>query len=199
MYVSASINLPASSNPLISITSAPASQPALDITFTIKVLRTPQDGIPETISFAGSWAADPKQGDCQEAGGISAVLTVIPPLPQSVGNAPFGLGFGHPVSLATGELYGHDEVADLDLSGPLNLSFRRYYASFLSANGVQSALGTNWMHNFDIALAVDGSNATVTFFRGKTINFTNPPAPGNSPAPNDGPINSSPRRAATNF
>ncbi len=170
--VSASINLPMSSNPLISITSAPETQPALDITFAVTVLRAPQNGISETISFKGSWAADPKEGDCQGSGGISAVLTVIPALPLSVGNAPFGLVFGHPVSLATGELFGHDEVPDLDLSGPLDLSFRRYYASYLSANGIQSALGANWMHNFDITLGVNGSSATLTFFRGKTVKFT---------------------------
>jgi hypothetical protein len=52
--VSASINLPQSSNPLISITSEPSNQPAVDITFTINVLRPPQNGMPEMISFSGS-------------------------------------------------------------------------------------------------------------------------------------------------
>jgi len=77
-----------------------------------------------------------------------------------------------PVSGATGELFGHDETADLRLGGPTGLEFRRYYGSFLAANKVPSALGTNWMHNFDVGLAVSGTSATVTLFRAKTITFT---------------------------
>jgi len=36
------------------------------------------------------------------------------------------------------------------------------------------------MHNFDITLAVNGNNATVTLFRGQTVKFTKSgPASGN--------------------
>ncbi len=79
---------------------------------------------------------------------------------------------GHPISTATGELFGHDETPDLDLGGPLDLAFHRYYASLLVPNGVTSALGSNWMHNFDVKASVSGNDATVTLFRGKTVKFT---------------------------
>ncbi len=79
--------------------------------------------------------------------------------------------FFEPVSTATGELFGHDEATDFNLGGPLPLSFNRYYASYLTANNVKSALGNNWMHNFDVKLAVTGNTATVTLFRGKTVTF----------------------------
>ena len=61
---------------------------------------------------------------------------------------------------------------DLNLGGPLGVVFQRYYASYLVPNGVTSALGSNWMHNFDVKAAVNGSAATVTLFRGKTVKFT---------------------------
>jgi RHS repeat-associated protein len=77
-----------------------------------------------------------------------------------------------PISTATGELFGFDERPDLALGGPLPLTFRRYYAAYLVANGVTSSLGNNWMHNFDLKLAVSGSAATVTLFGGKTVQFT---------------------------
>src|SRR5205085_11751653 len=77
-----------------------------------------------------------------------------------------------PVSTATGELYGFDDHADLELGGPLPLEIRRYYGSMLRDNGVFSALGDNWMHNFDIKLAVAGTTGIVTLFRGKTVKFS---------------------------
>ena len=61
---------------------------------------------------------------------------------------------------------------DLTLGSPLPLRFMRYYASFLKSSGVSSALGDNWMHNFDARLGVDGDSATVTLFRGKRFRFT---------------------------
>lgn len=77
-----------------------------------------------------------------------------------------------PISTATGELNGFDRSPDLSLGGPLRLEFRRYYASFLAANNVNGALGTNWMHNFEVKLNVQGDTATVTLFRGKPIAFS---------------------------
>ncbi len=77
-----------------------------------------------------------------------------------------------PVSTASGELFGFDDTADLDLGGPLPLRLHRFFGSYLRANGVASAVGANWMHNFDVKLAASGSSAAVTVFRGKTVRFT---------------------------
>lgn len=91
--------------------------------------------------------------------------------PQTVSQDPNVGKKGEPVSTATGELFGYDETADLAVSGPFPLTFRRYYGSLLSANKVVSALGTNWMSNYDVSLAVTSSTAVVTLFRGKTVTF----------------------------
>jgi Domain of unknown function (DUF6531) len=55
-----------------------------------------------------------------------------------------------PVSL-TGALF--DSFEDMNLHSPIPLTFTRYYSSTLTSEGqVTSALGTNWMHNFDFSL-----------------------------------------------
>jgi RHS repeat-associated protein len=80
---------------------------------------------------------------------------------------------GDDISTLTGEVYLQFDP-DLDLGGgPLRLNFARYYASLLSFNGITSALGTNWMHNFDTRLVVynSGADATVVRFTGKTVRF----------------------------
>ena len=79
--------------------------------------------------------------------------------------------WSEPVSTATGELFGHDDAIELNLGGPLPLFVQRYYASYLEANGVRGALGRNWRHNFEIGLAIEGATATITGFRGKTVEF----------------------------
>ena len=100
-----------------------------------------------------------------------------PPPPAGGGPNTFSTNnnsgvFGDPISTATGELLGFDDAADLILGGLQSFRLHRYYASFLKANGITSALGNNWMHNFDVKLAVSGTNATVTLFRGKKVSFT---------------------------
>ena len=75
---------------------------------------------------------------------------------ESNGNSGYG---GEPISTATGELYF--SATDLFLGGPLPLSFGRYYASLLmNDENVESALGTNWMHSFDLRLVLDTKNYT---------------------------------------
>ncbi len=77
-----------------------------------------------------------------------------------------------PVSLASGELHdGSVIVPDLRLGGPLPLNFLRFYGSLLKANGVESALGANWMHNFDVSLERTGPVARVRLFGGRSIRF----------------------------
>jgi len=84
-----------------------------------------------------------------------------------------------PVDAATGEYYIFPRL-DFFLGGPLPVGLTRYYASNLRAQrGVGSALGPNWVHNFDLALipryhAFDTSwdDFTVVYDYGKLIEFT---------------------------
>jgi hypothetical protein len=93
----------------------------------------------------------------------------------SGGTPPTGLHekqVAEPISMANGALI--NEWVDLQLRGPLPLYFSRYYYSNLAAEGqVSSALGTNWMHNFDLSLKLTGTTAaTVTYYEGEAIAFT---------------------------
>jgi RHS repeat-associated protein len=73
------------------------------------------------------------------------------------------------VNVATGEL--ESAIVDLDLGGPLALIFVRYYSSGLATSQFSGALGTNWMHNFEVRLAVTSSAAMVTMPGGKQVRF----------------------------
>lgn len=170
------VNQPASA--LVALASGPNS--GLDVFFFVSALRAPK-GDSESVKLSGSWKATGSNTDgqpdktCEGSGLIDVTITVFadkPPAPPTV-SVIFVPGYViDPVSTATGELAGYDESPDLDLGGPLDLSFRRYYASLLSTAGVKSALGPNWMHNFDIQLYPLGNLATVTLFRGKNVTFT---------------------------
>jgi RHS repeat-associated protein len=66
------------------------------------------------------------------------------------------------------------EPPDLNLGGPLPVFFQRHYDGALAEDGVvNSALGPNWQHNYDIALSVNGTNATVGFRLGRILRFQN--------------------------
>ena len=82
-----------------------------------------------------------------------------------------GTAVTDPIDSATGQFY--DTAIDLELGGPLNLQFARYYSSALSGAGFSSGLGLNWMSNFDVALGVSGTSAKVLLFGGKVVSFTN--------------------------
>ena len=79
---------------------------------------------------------------------------------------------GEPVSAATGELYF--SRTHFLLGGPFpSLFFSRYYATLLTDDsGAVGTMGTNWMHNFDLSLDVTGTEAKVTYFRGKVVRFS---------------------------
>ena len=79
---------------------------------------------------------------------------------------------GEPVQTGTGE-YFTDLQTDINLGGPLPLTFTRYYASRLNAEGaVESVLGDNWMHNFDLRLKdITDDSLDVVHSRGKIISF----------------------------
>jgi RHS repeat-associated protein len=79
---------------------------------------------------------------------------------------------GDPISTATGEVYDFLD-SDLDVRGPMRLRFNRYYSSSLSTTGlVNSSLGTNWMHNYELRLDLNGNAATVVYEFGQPVNFT---------------------------
>ncbi len=111
-------------------------------------------------------------GDGNLPGGCSIVSTadVVQGVPYTTAANGNGKAIGDPVSSATGELFS-DYDPDLALGGPLSLSFRRYYGSMLGINDFYSALGNNWMHNFDKWLTVSGSNATAQLGRGRVARF----------------------------
>ena len=97
------------------------------------------------------------------------------PLPLlSQANHPFAENKLDPISTYTGEL--HDILPpDLRLGGPMALFFQRYYAAFLKKDGlIAGALGDNWLHNFEMKLAVTSSNTVnVVNNLGRFIQFTN--------------------------
>lgn len=115
--------------------------------------------------------------NCPESGGVTLFNIGISPrsaTPPTASGPPHSNSghAGDPVSTATGEYYRPSLRADLLLHGPLPIEFHRHYAAFLKANGVESALGDNWMHNYDLRLLRSGNNATVTLFTGKPCTFT---------------------------
>ncbi len=88
----------------------------------------------------------------------------------STGKHSYGLmSLEEPVDSASGAYL--DAAIDLKLGGPMGLSFMRYYSSDLWTSGLQSALGVNWMHNFDSVLKVSGTSANVLLFGGRAVTF----------------------------
>lgn len=82
---------------------------------------------------------------------------------------------GDPVVMSTRETIIPNPVSTFSRESLENLTGPRletYYASFLKENGVNSALGNNMMHNYDMSLTTSASGAQVTLFRGRRVNFT---------------------------
>ena len=104
-------------------------------------------------------------------------ITVDPPNPSgnSTANHPAsGTMPKDPVNSYTGELYTA-YAPDLNLGGPMPLYFSRYYGAMIDQDGnISSALGTNWLHNFDMTMIqTTGAEtvATIVTNRGRVINF----------------------------
>jgi RHS repeat-associated protein len=92
----------------------------------------------------------------------------------SAANTPFAEVSGDPVQTATGEfLIGPD--TDIDLGGPLPVSFTRWYATRLRREGSDLAsygLGENWTHNFALrAESITPSAVKIVYERGKRLSF----------------------------
>ena len=81
---------------------------------------------------------------------------------------------GEPVNTATGEFVLPAET-DLDLGGPLPVRFTRWYGSALNDPAfdlIQSALGRNWMHNYEVRQVLTGSVSRFVYHNdGKIVAF----------------------------
>ena len=95
-------------------------------------------------------------------------------------DSPYALLDGDPVQMATGELVT-EPSKDLDLGGPLALTFERVYAARLFKEGFPiGSLGPNWLHNFDLSLTLSSSDfipdytpdrLSAQFLWGKVVSF----------------------------
>jgi RHS repeat-associated protein len=140
-----------------SITGFGGDYTTISVTGTGFLSVTPSSSNP-TPSTLGvqTWAVTGFQGlqlslsaqDHDTGASINANLVTVGPGSFFTGQA---VTTDDPISSATGELV-QPHVPDLSLGGPLPLSFQRYYASLMNANGVASRLGNNWMHNFEWVL-----------------------------------------------
>ena len=137
--------------------------------FTVTGLLNGQTPILLSVFFTGSICEmnDPLNIEIPVSVGDCPEISTSP----TVGQTPNAGTTKDPVSTATGELFAFGRGRDLSLGGPLPLGLIRSYAAFLKLNDVTSALGDNWMHNFDLSLAVEGDSATVTLFRGRQVKF----------------------------
>ncbi len=104
---------------------------------------------------------------------FSAGSTIIPTTlgPNTARSSYSVLGLPDPVDSGSGQFF--ETESEIELGGPMNLGFRRYYSSQLSNGKVTSALGTNWMTNFDQTAVISGTNAQVLMFGGTIVSFTN--------------------------
>ncbi|MBI3988598.1 MAG: PD40 domain-containing protein, partial [candidate division NC10 bacterium] len=94
------------------------------------------------------------------------------PIPNlTAGCTPCAEKTGEPIQTGAGE-YFTDPHVDINLGGPMPLSFSRIYAARLQSEGVwQNSLGPNWMHNFDLRLRSSPRSLDVVYYRGKIISF----------------------------
>ncbi len=111
-------------------------------------------------------------GDNQTVTTKPITVSVANNTPQTAASFPGSTFISHPIAMFTGELVGEDERSYLVQNGPAGLGLTLFYGSYLKANNVSTALGNNWMHNFDLKLTATASSATVRLFRGKTVAFT---------------------------
>ncbi len=122
-----------------------------------------------TAKITVKWSAG-ISSTCNGSGSPQIAVTVtdsaLPPPPPTYEKV-----VAEPISMATGAFLNF--YLDLRLRGPFPIYFERYYNSSLTAEGqVASALGANWMHNYDLTLSSDGALARVTYYYGQSIRFT---------------------------
>jgi len=137
----------------------------------VQILRAPISNF-ESATITGEWHAtgQPPNEGCNAPKTSFAVPVNVFDNP-TFGQLPNVITIGDPVWTWAGEVAA--SAVDLWLGGPSPLHFTRSYGSQLIASGVNSALGSNWMHNFDSSLSIFGDIATVTLYPGKSVQFKN--------------------------
>ena len=113
------------------------------------------NGQPATLTF--------NSASVNYSGSLERVLPETPYQP----NAAYTTD---PISTANGAVT-LGPVTDLSLGGPLPLSFRRSYTSFLGGGFGYQPIGFSWMTNFDMYLAVSGNVALVAQEGGGSTSF----------------------------
>jgi RHS repeat-associated protein len=113
------------------------------------------NGQPATLTFSSA--------SVNYSGSLQRVLPETPYQP----NAAYTTD---PISTANGAVT-LGPVTDLSLGGPLPLSFRRSYTSFLGGGFGYNPIGFSWMTNFNMYLAVSGNIALVAQEGGGSTSF----------------------------
>ena len=113
------------------------------------------NGQPATLTFSSA--------SVNYSGSLQRVLPETPYQP----NAAYTTD---PISTANGAVT-LGPVTDLSLGGPLPLSFRRSYTSFLGGGFGYKPIGFSWMTNFNMYLAVSGNVALVAQEGGGSTSF----------------------------
>lgn len=121
-----------------------------------------------TLTLEWAYAPNNAMNFCGVTVNVVAPASAPPPTTANNENSGFS---GDPVNVYNGEFTMREEP-DIDLGGPLPLTFSRYYASGLERDSlVHTAMGRNWMHNYDIRLLLDTGKVTVLYKRGRVIEF----------------------------
>lgn len=123
-----------------------------------------------TVKIKVKWTAG-TSSTCNGSGEPELVVTVGSSIALP-SNVIYEKVVVEPVSMADGAYL--DTYVDMVLRGPLPIYFERHYSSTLGNDSrVMSALGLNWMHNYDITLTSDGITAQVNYQLGQGIRFSN--------------------------
>lgn len=158
---------------LISLSYGAAGNTAREVQIYVHALRAPLNGLEESAIVHGNWHATGFTGDgrkdpaCSGADGFAA--NVLVRMSPTAAQQPCAACTADPISTSTGEVMKSE--VDLALGGPLPLTFSRYYASMLNTTSTPSALGRNWMHNFEQTLSIFGNSATVVLYGAKVVKF----------------------------
>ena len=104
--------------------------------------------------------------------------------PQTAANFPNSGWAGDFVNAHTGELVL--EQIDFAFNACVPFEFARYYASGLTPEGqAGGSLGPNWAHSFEWKILHDADTATITTWRGRTLEFARGAAGWDSTDPSD--------------
>lgn len=126
------------------------------------------DGRPHALNNAGQVVFSVKFAD-SSSGIVRASLGTAGA--NTSANHKHSITAKHPVNTRGGELL--EGAVDLNLHGPMPLAFTRSYAALVGSDGnITSALGPNWLSNFDEKLIVNGPTVQAVTNEGRVMTFT---------------------------